>query len=283
MQRHHRLAGAGTTADRDDTLVGGADRTVLLGLDRRHDRVHRPVAGPSQLGKQRALTDDRQVGLGLGVEQVVLDSQDVDALAAQDPAADDALRVGLGGLVEHRGGRCAPVDEQHVVVGVAQPDPADVARHLAELRAQVETTEDQALVGGVQRGHPAGSLEDHRVALDQPALVADAAASESLLGQLLRRSGRFLELVVDGVDVLLLARDLACGHVTVQRWCPSMGNGQSEEPILLVRRACVRRTRSDARSRAAVEDLPADAAEGPARTNAARRSSCSTPNEWAWK
>ena len=61
---------------------------------------------------------------------------------------------------------------------------------------------------------------NHRVAFDETTLVADASSLETFLGQLLRRQARLLELVVDGVDVLLLARDLARGHVIVQRRCP---------------------------------------------------------------
>jgi hypothetical protein len=85
-------------------------------------------------------------------------------------------------------------------------------------------------VGGIERGHPPGGLEHHRVALDEPALVADPATGETLLGELLGGESRLVELAVDGVDVLLLARDLARGHVIVQRRCPSsgvdLGNGQ---------------------------------------------------------
>ena len=128
VQRHHGLAGAGTAGDRDDTLAGGADRLVLLGLDGRDDGVHGPVAGPGELRHQRALTDDRQVGLRLGVQQLVLDTEHVAADAAQHPPSYDALRLGGRGLVEHGRSRRAPVDQQGVAVLVAQADPADVAR-----------------------------------------------------------------------------------------------------------------------------------------------------------
>ena len=90
VQRDDGLAGARAAGDRDDALAGRPDRLVLLGLDGRDDRVHRPVAGAGQLGHQRALADDRQVGLGLGVEQLVLDPDDLRAGAAQHPAAYDA-------------------------------------------------------------------------------------------------------------------------------------------------------------------------------------------------
>ena len=159
-----------------------ADRAVLLGLDRGDDRVHRAVAGAGELGHQRALADDRQVGAGLGVEQLVLDADDRGAGAAQHAAAYDVLRVGGRGLVEHRGRGRAPVDQQRVVVVVAQADPADVARVGVELRPQVETPEHQPLVGGVELGDPLGGLEHHRVALDEPALVAQPAAVVTLRG-----------------------------------------------------------------------------------------------------
>ena len=216
MQRDHRLAGARAARDRDHALGGRADRLVLLGLDGRHDRVHRAVAGPGELGHQRTLADDRQVGLGLGVEQVVLDAEHLLADAAQDPAAYDAPRLGVRRLVEHRGGRRPPVDEQHVAVVVAQPDPADVARRRVDLAAHVEPAEDQALVRGVERRQPAGRLEHHRVALDQPALVAEPAPRVALLGQRLGGCRRADELAVDAVHELLLARYLARRGVLVQ-------------------------------------------------------------------
>ena len=124
VQRDHGLPGAGTTGDRHDALVGRADRPVLLGLDGRDDCVHRAVARAGQLGQQRTFAHDGQrLRRGvLRVEQVVLDAEHVHALAAQDPAAYDALRVGQRGLVEHGRRRGAPVDQHHVVVLVAQAD-----------------------------------------------------------------------------------------------------------------------------------------------------------------
>ena len=189
MQRDHGLAGAGTAGDQHHALVGGPDGAVLLGLDRGHDRVHRAVTGAGELGQQRTLADDRQARgrRVVGVEQVVLDAEHALTTAAQDPPPDHTEGVGLRGLVEHRSGRRPPVDQHHVVVLVAQADPADVAPHVADLGAHVEAAEDQPLVGGVQGGHPAGSLEDHGVALHQAALVADPAPLEAFLGE---RAGR---------------------------------------------------------------------------------------------
>ena len=130
-------------------------------------------------------------------------------MRAQHPAADDVLRLGRGGLVEDGGGRGAPVDEQRLALVVAQPDPADVARLGVALGPQVEPAEDQALVGGVELSEPARGLVDHRVALDEPALVAEPAAVVPLAGELLGGEAGPLELAVHAVDERLLVRDLA--------------------------------------------------------------------------
>ncbi len=64
-------------------------------------------------------------------------------------------------------------------------------------------------MGGVELGQPPGRLEDHRVALDETALVTEPAAVVTLAGQLLGGGAGPFELAVHAVDELLLARDLA--------------------------------------------------------------------------
>ncbi len=209
MQRDDGLADAGTAGDRGDAAAGCADRLVLLGLDGRDDGVHGAVAGAGQLRHQRALAEDRQVvDVALGVEQLVLDADHGGALRAQHPAADDVLRLGGGGLVEHGGGGRTPVDEQGVAVLVAQADPADVARVGVDLGPQVEPPEDEPLVGRVELRDPLGRLEDHGVALDQPALVTEPTPVVTLPRQLLGRQAGVRELAVDAVDECLLVGDL---------------------------------------------------------------------------
>ena len=72
---------------------------------------------------------------------------------------------------------------------VTQADPADVARLGVQLLAQVEAPEDQPLVRGVELRDPLGGLEDHRVALDEAALVAESSSSVALARELLGRGG----------------------------------------------------------------------------------------------
>ncbi len=82
---------------------------------------------------------------------------------------------------------------------------------------QVEASEDQALVRGVELGDAASGLEDHRVALDEATLVAQPAPFVTFLGQCLRVAGRDGQLGVDLVDVRLFARGLLRCEIVAQR------------------------------------------------------------------
>jgi hypothetical protein len=206
VQRHDRLARAGTAADGGRAAAGGADGLVLLLLDRRDDRVHRAVAGTRQAREQRALADHDEVVRGVvGVEQVVLDADDLVVGAPQHPTTDDTGRFLRGGLVEDRGSRGPPVDQQDLPLGVAHADPSDVAGLPVQ---HVQPAEDQSVVGRVQRGQALRRLVDHGVALDQPALVAHVAPGHALDDEGLRDLGGRVEPLVDRVDVRLLGRDL---------------------------------------------------------------------------
>jgi len=68
-------------------------------------------------------------------------------------------------------------------------------------------------VRGIEGRDPAGRLEDHGVALDESALVAEPGTSVALAGQRLGGTGGVLELAVDAVDEALLVRDLPRGEV----------------------------------------------------------------------
>ena len=226
VQRHDRLAGARSSRDRHDALARRADRLVLLGLDGGDDGVHRPVARPRQLRHQGALADDRQLPAGrlrlgerLGVEQLVLDADDPRAGAAQHPAPDHVLRLGRRCLVEHRRGGSTPVDDERVTVLVTQADSADVPRLRVDGGRHVEATEDQALMRRIELRDPFRGLEDHRVALDEAALVAEPAPGMALLGELLGSLSGALQLLVHPVHERLLRRHLAIDQPICQR-CP---------------------------------------------------------------
>ena len=116
--------------------------------------------------------------------------------------------IGLVGrrAVERLGGRRPPVDHQRLVVGVADPDPADVA-DLAV--GPVQPAEHQPLVLRVQHGQPFGGLEGEDVALVQAGavLLPDVGAAVGLEERaarprhLLRGAGGLVEPGVDEVHV----------------------------------------------------------------------------------
>ena len=133
----------------------------------------------------------------------------------EHPTAYDAQRVLGGRLVEDRGCRRAPVDQQDLVVLVAQAQPADVARVV--VGEHVEPAEDETVVGGVQGGEPLAGLEHHRVALDEAALVAEPGAGVTVCGEGAGRGGGRLEPRVDAVDDRLLVLDLLLDHVIGDR------------------------------------------------------------------
>ena len=162
---------------------------------------------------------------------------DLLAAAAQDPAADHAVRVGVGGLVEHRGGGCAPVDQQHVAVVVAQPDAADVPRGSRRPRGACRAGRTRG-PRGRRRASPSGGppgRPSRRARRARPRARGWPRARPSA-ASCLGRAGRGLELAVDGVDELLLAGDLARGDVFVQGWCPLRAGRRIRESTTLFRR-----------------------------------------------
>ena len=189
MQRDDRLAGPWATGDLGDALGGGADRFVLVLLDRRDDVAHLAAAAAGQRSEEGAVADDDEVGGRLGDHEVVLDPDDSRATALQHPAPDHAVRVGRSGPVEGRGRGGPPVDDERLVLGVTNPEPADVP-HLAVVLAvpavmsegrgvQVETAEDEPFVLGVEAVPSPGGVVDERVAFEQTGelLVAQVATA----------------------------------------------------------------------------------------------------------
>ncbi len=92
VQRDDGLARARPTRDEGDAARVGADRLVLVALDRRHDVAHPRPARARQGGHERAVTDDRHALRRLHRHEVVLDAEDASVTAAQHAAAHDLLR-----------------------------------------------------------------------------------------------------------------------------------------------------------------------------------------------
>ena len=180
MQGDDGLAGARAAGDLGDATGGGPDRLVLVALDGGDDVAHLGATAAGQGGEQGAVADDDEVVGRLGDHEVVLDADDVGALAAQHPAAQDAHRLDGGGAVEGSGGGRAPVDDERLVVVVAHAEPADVAGLALGVPlvpsesgvVEVEAAEDQALVLGVE-------VERRRAALKTRASRSNSPVSSS--------------------------------------------------------------------------------------------------------
>jgi hypothetical protein len=238
VQCHDGLARAGAAGDLGDAARAGADRLVLVGLDRRDDVAHPLAAAAGQGGHEGAVADDDEVVGRLGHHQVVLDTDDGGAAAAQDTSPDDAHRLGRRGPVEGGGGRGTPVDDERLVVVVTDPEATDVA-HLAVLArvvadgavavalgaggcpehgvVDVEAPEDEAFVLRVECRAPLGRVEHQRVALEEAGslriadldLPAELGAGQALRLDAVGAQAGLLQLLVHAVDVGLLDGDLA--------------------------------------------------------------------------
>ena len=109
----------------------GADRFVLLGLDRGDDVAHAAGAGPLERGEQRALADHREPG-GVGrvaVEDLVVEPDELAAGAGSGEevaAPDHAHRLDRRRPVERLGDRRPPVDDERLLLLVGDREPPDV-------------------------------------------------------------------------------------------------------------------------------------------------------------
>ncbi|WP_370639677.1 hypothetical protein [Allobranchiibius sp. GilTou73] len=181
-------------------------------LDGRDDVAHPAAPRAAEGGHQGAVADDDHPLGRLGDHQVVLDPEHQGVAATQHAAAYDAVRVDRGGAVERRRRGSAPVDDQRLVLVVAHAQPADVP----DLVLQVQASEDQAFVLGLQRLAPTAGVEHQRVPLEEAGhlVVADRAAAvaepaaEALGLHEPRALAGLAELDVDAIDMLLFVRDL---------------------------------------------------------------------------
>ena len=141
------------------------------------------------------------------VEHLVVDPGHLAQPGADVPAPADALRPGRGGDVERpRRGR-SPVQQQRLVVALVVDDaePADVPA-LAVL--EVQPTEAEPVLRGVELAEPAGPLRGRAVPLGH-ALVRGGHAADQGLGEVAGGSlAQPIELLVEHRHVLLLGRDV---------------------------------------------------------------------------
>ena len=217
MQRDRGLAGAGTAGDDQHAGQVGADRLVLLGLDRGDDVAHAAGAVAFERGEQRALAHDRGSPTASAASWSNTSSSRPTQLAAlrgeEVPAAHDAHRLDRGRPVERLGDRRAPVDDERGLVVVGDRDAADVVPvavggGAGVVGLQVEAAEHQRGVADLEVGQAALGVGDGDVALE-PGLVGPAPAHLGVaLGDPPGGRPHLVEPVVGPVDVALLGREL---------------------------------------------------------------------------
>ena len=202
--------------DRHVNRIMAIDPEARAAVQRGHAHRQRPRPARIDDDRRRSLHDrgvDRDVALGI----------DLDRIEQRHPAADDAQVVAGGRAVERRGGRCAPVDDERLVVVVADaeaPDVADLALVLAVL-LEVEAAEDEALVLVLEVRPAASGVVDQRVPLEEPGhlLVAHVAgagratAGHTVDGDEVGSAAGLGQLGVHAVQVLLLDGDLGSDGV----------------------------------------------------------------------
>jgi hypothetical protein len=105
------------------------------------------ITGPAESGQQGAFSDHDQLVIAVRtVEKIIFDSDHPVAAAVQYAAADDVHRIAGSSSVERLGRRCSPIDDEGLVVGVTNADPADVADFAVN---SVQPAKDQPLLLGI--------------------------------------------------------------------------------------------------------------------------------------
>ena len=144
MQHDGRLPRARPALDDQRTLRLSGDQPVLVGLDRRDDVAHPPLAPALQL-LQQEVRDGRALDSG-AVERLVGDVGDAAPFRpVAAPLRDNALRILRRRRVQRPRRRCLPVDHQHLVRVVVHPAPADVERPQGLIQRQPARSRAPAL------------------------------------------------------------------------------------------------------------------------------------------
>ena len=165
VQCDRGLAGAGAALDDEHAARVGPDDPVLLALDGGDDVAHVAGALFGERGQQRSLARQRlpvRLVEVIGVQQVVVDADDLAAAQPQVTPPAQPLRRGRSGLVERLRRRRPPVHQHRVVLVVGEPDPADVVPLAA---GQVDPPETQAVLRCRQRPQPRGVKGGQRIPL----------------------------------------------------------------------------------------------------------------------
>ena len=203
VQRHHRLAGAGSALDHQHPGMVQPDDLVLFGLDGGDDVAHAVAAGCVDRREQSGIAAAPTLSVFGPSEELVGEGDHGAAAGVELTPAAHALRIRAGRGVEGLGRGRAPVGQQRlvVVVLVEDADPADVAAFAGQ---GVQPAEAQPVVRDAEPPHLLGQRAHLGVALHERAAVfhVDRAAQRRGVADLHPRAFR-VEARVQLCHVLL--------------------------------------------------------------------------------
>jgi hypothetical protein len=158
----------------------------------------RPVRG--ERGQQRALADEIQTGLARGadIEHLIVEPDQLAVAPAEVTSPHDTHRVVRQRPVERLGGGRPPVDDERIAICVGDGDATHVQAASVD---EVEATHEQPVLREVERGQPAGGVDDGAVALEQRLSVPRLGEAPRGRGQLLGRPAHGHDAVVSGIEV----------------------------------------------------------------------------------
>ena len=127
VQRNRRLAGTGAALHDEHLVDRCTDHDVLFGLDRRHDLAHLTGSFSADLCEHRIGNASGDLAL-VGIVDMLVEVGDDVALIEREPTSErHPERVDGRGAVERRSARCAPVDDDRIVVLVLVVAASDVS------------------------------------------------------------------------------------------------------------------------------------------------------------
>jgi hypothetical protein len=131
--------------------------------------AHGVIAGPAQCRQQRPFADHHQFLVGVSRRPTGrLRCRRPDRPGTSAPAANDLHGIAGSGAIERLGCRCAPVDHQRLILGIAHADPADIADLTV---GAVQPAEDQPSCSAASTAKPSSGLEREDIALVQTSAI----------------------------------------------------------------------------------------------------------------
>ena len=178
MQRDHRFTGTGATFDDENAFQVVADNAILIALNGGDDVAHAAGAMALQGGEQGGLAGQLRRIDRVEIEDVVIEAQDAAFTVCRCRRRVTPYRSHRRGAVERLRRRRPPVDQQLLMLVIAQAQAADV-EVLGVI--EIEPAEAQVALGGGQLGAAVLVELGERFALRRRLVVLGGRARAGLI------------------------------------------------------------------------------------------------------